>query len=50
MVNLPTFRQIERQSKQVKGPNFIALHDLFDKVAEAAEEFNDLLAEAHLHE
>ena len=28
-----------------KGPNFIALHELFDKVAEAAEEFIDLLAE-----
>jgi starvation-inducible DNA-binding protein len=42
MVNLPTFRQIERQSKQVKGPNFIALHELF---AEAAEEFSYLLAE-----
>ena len=45
MVNLPTFRQIERQSKQVKGPNFNALHDLFDKVAEATEGFSDLLAE-----
>jgi starvation-inducible DNA-binding protein len=40
---------LERQAKQahwnVKGPNFIALHELFDKVAEAAEEFADLLAE-----
>src|ERR1700680_371585 len=40
---------LERQAKQahwnIKGPNFIALHELFDKVAEAAEEFSDLLAE-----
>jgi starvation-inducible DNA-binding protein len=37
------------QSKQahwnVKGPNFIALHELFDKVAESAEEWVDMLAE-----
>ena len=29
----------------MKGPNFIALHELFDKVAEAAEEAGDMLAE-----
>ncbi len=29
----------------VKGPNFIALHKLFDKVAECAEEWTDLIAE-----
>ena len=38
---------LERQATQahwnVKGPNFIALHELFDKVAEATEEFSDLL-------
>jgi starvation-inducible DNA-binding protein len=37
------------QSKQahwnVKGPSFIALHELFDKVAESAEEWVDSLAE-----
>ncbi len=37
------------QSKQahwnVKGPSFIALHELFDKVAESAEEWVDMLAE-----
>jgi starvation-inducible DNA-binding protein len=37
------------QAKQahwnVKGPNFIALHELFDKVADAAEEFTDEFAE-----
>lgn len=29
----------------VKGPNFIALHKLFDKVAECAAEWTDLIAE-----
>ena len=47
--NLALAIDLERQAKQahwnVKGPNFIALHELFDKVAEAAEEFTDLLAE-----
>jgi starvation-inducible DNA-binding protein len=47
--NLASAIDLERQAKQahwnVKGPNFIALHELFDKVAEAAEEFADLLAE-----
>ncbi|MFO0841967.1 MAG: DNA starvation/stationary phase protection protein Dps [Gemmataceae bacterium] len=37
------------QAKQahwnVRGPNFIALHELFDKVAEEAEEHADLIAE-----
>lgn len=37
------------QTKQahwnVKGPTFIALHELFDKVNEAAEEWVDLIAE-----
>jgi starvation-inducible DNA-binding protein len=37
------------QSKQahwnVKGPNFIALHELFDKVAESVEDHIDELAE-----
>src|SRR5437773_1681518 len=37
------------QAKQahwnVKGPNFIALHELFDKVSEEMEEYVDLLAE-----
>ena len=29
----------------VKGPNFIALHELFDKVAESVEDHSDTLAE-----
>jgi starvation-inducible DNA-binding protein len=29
----------------VKGPNFIALHELFDKLAESVEEHIDVLAE-----
>jgi starvation-inducible DNA-binding protein len=37
------------QTKQahwnVKGPTFIALHELFDKINEAAEEWVDLIAE-----
>lgn len=37
------------QAKQahwnVKGPNFIALHELFDKVADEVEEHVDLIAE-----
>ena len=37
------------QAKQahwnVKGPNFIALHKLFDEIVDAAEEYMDLLAE-----
>ena len=37
------------QAKQahwnVKGPNFIALHELFDKVADELEEFTDEIAE-----
>ena len=37
------------QAKQahwnVKGPNFIALHKLFDEIVDAAEDYMDLLAE-----
>ncbi|MFC5422857.1 DNA starvation/stationary phase protection protein Dps [Bosea eneae] len=40
---------LERQAKQahwnVRGPDFIALHELFDDLAEAAEDWGDLLAE-----
>ena len=40
---------LQTQCKQahwnVKGPTFIALHELFDKINEAAEEWVDLIAE-----
>lgn len=40
---------LQGQAKQahwnVKGPSFIALHELFDKIAEDSEEYVDLLAE-----
>lgn len=40
---------LKLQAKQahwnVKGPNFIALHELFDKVAESADEHADEIAE-----
>jgi starvation-inducible DNA-binding protein len=40
---------LQTQTKQahwnVKGPSFIGLHELFDKVAEAVEEYVDLIAE-----
>src|SRR5215470_17816254 len=40
---------LQTQTKQahwnVKGPNFIALHELFDKVNEAVEDYVDDLAE-----
>ena len=40
---------LQTQCKQahwnVKGPNFIALHELFDKVNEAVEEYVDTIAE-----
>jgi starvation-inducible DNA-binding protein len=40
---------LQTQTKQahwnVKGPNFIALHELFDKVNEDVEDYVDLIAE-----
>ena len=40
---------LQSQTKQahwnVKGPNFIALHELFDKVNEDVEDYVDLIAE-----
>lgn len=47
--NLASAIDLSEQAKQahwnVKGPNFIALHELFDKVADIAEGFADLIAE-----
>src|SRR6201993_5313686 len=40
---------LQTQTKQahwnIKGPNFIALHELFDKVNEAVQEYVDEIAE-----
>ena len=37
--------QIKQAHWNVKGPNFIALHELFDDLAESVEEYVDLIAE-----
>src|SRR4029077_5487327 len=37
--------QVKHAHCNVKGPNFIALHELFDKIAENVEEHIDTLAE-----
>jgi len=37
--------QMKQAHWNVKGPNFIGLHELFDKVAESVESYVDLLAE-----
>lgn len=37
--------QLKQAHWNVKGPNFIGLHELFDKIAEAVEEYVDLIAE-----
>jgi len=37
--------QMKQAHWNVKGPNFIGLHELFDKIAEAAEGYVDLIAE-----
>jgi DNA-binding ferritin-like protein len=47
--NLASAIDLKAQAKQahwnVKGPDFIALHELFDKVADEADGFVDLIAE-----
>ena len=47
--NLADVLDLGLQAKQshwnVKGPQFIALHELFDKLAEELEEFSDDIAE-----
>jgi starvation-inducible DNA-binding protein len=37
--------QIKQAHWNVRGPGFIAMHELFDKVSEAVETFSDMLAE-----
>jgi DNA-binding ferritin-like protein len=39
------FTQIKQAHWNVKGPSFIALHELFDQAAEIVEEHGDLIAE-----
>lgn len=39
------FTQVKQAHWNVKGPSFIALHELFDEIAELVEEHSDLLAE-----
>ena len=39
------FTQINQAHWNVKGPNFIALHELFDSIAQIVEDQGDLLAE-----
>lgn len=47
--NLASCLDLKLQAKQahwnVKGPDFISLHELFDKVADEADEYSDILAE-----
>src|SRR3954469_11600913 len=43
VVDLKT--QIKQAHWNVKGPHFIGLHKLFDKIAEDVEEYTDLIAE-----
>jgi len=37
--------QLKHAHWNVKGPQFIALHQLFDQIAEESEKFSDLIAE-----
>jgi starvation-inducible DNA-binding protein len=37
--------QMKQAHWNVKGPHFIALHELFDKINEAVEEYVDMIAE-----
>src|SRR5438105_1063121 len=37
--------QVKQAHWNVRGPTFIAIHELFDKVADAAEAYSDTIAE-----
>jgi starvation-inducible DNA-binding protein len=43
--SIDLFNQIKQAHWNVKGPSFIALHELFDDIAEHAEEWSDDIAE-----
>lgn len=42
---LDLYTQVKQAHWNVKGPSFIALHELFDDIAESVEEYVDLIAE-----
>ena len=43
--SLDLMTQAKQAHWNVKGPDFISLHELFDKIAESTEEYIDLIAE-----
>lgn len=43
--SLDLVTQAKQAHWNVKGPDFISLHELFDKIAEDSEEYTDLIAE-----
>jgi starvation-inducible DNA-binding protein len=43
--SIDLYLQVKQAHWNVKGPNFIALHELFDRIGEAVEEAVDELAE-----
>lgn len=44
-LSIDLMMQAKQAHWNVKGPSFIALHELFDKVSEDSEEYVDLIAE-----
>src|SRR5712692_8072117 len=38
--------QVKQAHWNVRGPSFIAIHELFDKVADAVEDYSDTIAES----
>lgn len=43
--SIDLYLQAKQAHWNVKGPDFVVLHELFDKIAEDAQEYGDLLAE-----
>ena len=44
-MSIDLMQQAKQAHWNVKGPSFIALHELFDKISEESEEYVDLIAE-----